>query len=107
MRSKRGWIIPILLIFAWPRYVQCQQTGQSNKVYFEGQKVVAIELVSNPKISIESLRPLMQQQPGEPYSASQVENTIAILRGTGRFSNVEVAVKPDPGGLRLTFTLEP
>jgi outer membrane protein assembly factor BamA len=51
------------------------------------------------------LRPLVQQKTGEGYSGSKVENTISALRGTGRFSKVEVEVKPDPGGLRVTFTL--
>ena len=103
----RGWIIPMLVISVWPSYSWCQQTAQSNKVSYEGQKVVAVELVANPKISVESLRSLVQQKPGEPYSGSKIENTLSALRATGRFSNVEVAVKPDQGGLRLTFTLEP
>ena len=36
-----------------------------------------------------------------------MEGTTSELRDTGRFSKVEVEVKPDPGGLRVTFTLEP
>lgn len=103
----RCWIISILVVLAGASYVQCQQAGGSNKVSYEGQKVAAVDLVANPKISVESLRPLVQQKTGEGYSGSKVENTIAALRGTGRFSKIEVEVKPDPGGLRVTFTLEP
>jgi outer membrane protein insertion porin family len=103
----RYWIISILVVLAGASYVQCQQAGESNKVSYEGQKVAAVDLVANPKISVESLRPLVQQKTGEPYSGSKVENTISALRGTGRFSKVEVEVKPDPGGLHVTFTLEP
>ena len=66
-----------------------------------------MELVANPRISVESLRSLVQQKADEPYSASKIEATISALRGTGRFSNVEVDVKPEPRGLRVTFTLEP
>jgi len=36
-----------------------------------------------------------------------VAGTVSALQGTGRFSKVEVDVKPDPGGLYVTFTLEP
>src|ERR1700726_639162 len=101
------WIIPILIGLAWPPIGVCQQLSQSNKVSYEGQNVAAVELVANPKISVESLQPLVQQQTGEPYSGSKVENTISALEGTGRFNNVEVDVKPDPAGLHVIFTLEP
>src|SRR5216684_4255581 len=103
----RSWVILILIVFGWPSYTQCRQTSQSNKVSYEGQKVAAVELVANPKISVESLRPLVQQRTGEPYSSSKVADTISALQGTGRFSKVEVDVKPDPDGLHVTFTLEP
>jgi outer membrane protein insertion porin family len=103
----RSWVILIPLAFGWPSYTQCQQTSQSNNVSYEGQKVAAVELVSNPKISVESLQPLVQQRTGEPYSSAKVADTIATLQGTGRFSKVEVDVKPEAGGLHVTFTLEP
>jgi outer membrane protein insertion porin family len=103
----RSWVILILVAFGWPSYTQCQQTSQSNKVSYEGQRVTAVELVANPKISVDSLRPLVQQQADQPYSNSKVAGTISALQGTGRFSKVEVDVKPDPGGLHVTFTLEP
>jgi outer membrane protein insertion porin family len=103
----RNWVILILIVFGRPSYTQGQQTSQSNKVSYEGQKVAAVELVANPKISVESLRPLVQQRTGEPYSSSKVADTVSALQGTGRFSKVEVDVKPDPAGLHVTFTLEP
>src|SRR5262252_9030303 len=101
------WIISILVVLAGSSYVQSQQASQSNKVSYEGQKVAAVDLVANPKISIESLRPLVQQRTGESYSSAKVEGTVAAMRETGRFTKVEVEVKPDPGGLHITFTLEP
>jgi len=103
----RSWTIVVLIVFGWPSYSPCRQTSQSSKVSYEGQKVAAVELVAHPNISVESLRPLVQQQAGEAYSNSKVAATISALQGTGRFSKVEVNVKPDPGGLHVTFTLEP
>src|SRR6266481_3524337 len=103
----RSWVILILVAFGWPSYTQCQQTSQSNKVSYEGQQVAAVDLVANPKISVESLRPLVQQPAGEPYSSSKVAETISALQGTGRFSKVEVDVKPDSDGPKVTFLLEP
>jgi outer membrane protein insertion porin family len=103
----RSCVIVILVLFGWPSFTQCQQTSQSNKVSYEGQKIATVELVANPKISISSLRPLLRQQAGEPYSSSKVADTISALQGTGRFSKVEVDVKPDSDGLHVTFILEP
>src|SRR5215472_159431 len=103
----RCWIISILVVLAGSSYVQPQQASQSNKVSYEGQKVAAVDLIAYPKISIESLRPLVQQRTGEPYSAGKVEGTVAAMRETRRFTKVELEVKPDPGGLHVTFTLEP
>jgi outer membrane protein insertion porin family len=103
----RCWIIPIFVFAAGSCYLECWQTSQSSKVSYEGQRVAAVDLVANPKISVDSLRPLVQQRTSEPYSTSKVEGTISALQATGRFSKVEVDVKPDPGGLHVTFTLEP
>ena len=103
----RCWIISIVMVLAGSSYVCSQQTGETNKVSYEGQKVAAVDLVANPKVSVESLRPLVQQRTGEPYSGAKVEASAAALRATGRLTKVEVEVKPDPGGLHLTFTLEP
>src|ERR1700740_838378 len=103
----RSWVSLIRIVCGCPSSPQCQHTSQSNKVSYEGQKVAAVELVANPKISVESLRPLVQQPADEPYLASKVASTISALQGTGRFSKVEVDVKPDPGGLHVTFMLEP
>src|SRR5215472_9479217 len=103
----RCWIISILVVLVGFSYAQSQQTGQSSKVSYEGQTVAAVDLIANPKISIKSLQPLVQQKTGEPYSSGKVEGTVSALRQTGHFTKVEVAVKPDPGGLHVTFTLEP
>lgn len=103
----RCWIISMLVVLAGATYVQCQQASESSKVSYEGQRVAAVDLVADPKVTVESLQPLVQQKTGEGYSGSKVESTISALRGTGRFSKVEVEVKPDPGGLHVTFTLEP
>src|SRR5437899_11880549 len=102
----RSWVILKLVGSGWPSCTGWQQTSESNEVSYEGQKVAAVELVANPKISVESLRPSVQQRAAEPYSSSKVADTISALQGTGRFSKIEVDVRPDPGGLQVTFALE-
>src|SRR6266853_649996 len=100
----RWWALLIFVALAGSLHLECQQ---SSKVSYDGERVAAVELVANPKISVDSLRPLVQQKPEDVYSTPKVEATISALKQTGRFNKVEVDVKPDPGGLRVTFTLEP
>src|SRR5215469_5344150 len=104
----RCWIISILVVLAGSSHVQCQQqVSASNKVSYDGQTVAAVDLIASPKISIESLQPLVQQKTGEAYSSAKVNRSVSALRETGRFTKVAVEVKPDSGGLHVTFTLEP
>jgi outer membrane protein assembly factor BamA len=102
-----SWSIPVLVFFACHSWTEWRQTGQNEKSSYEGQNVAAVELVANPKVSVESARPLLLQKSGEPYSSSKVEGTISALRTTGRFSKVDLDVRPDHDGLHVTFTLEP
>ena len=103
----RWWVLSIFVASAGLSHVECQQVTQSSKVSYDGQQVAAVDLVANPRVSVDALRPLVQQKAGETYSTSKVGSTISALKGTGKFSKVELDVKPDPGGLHLTFTLEP
>src|SRR5581483_9487872 len=80
---------------------------QSSKVSYDGQKVASVDLVGNPKMNVDEFRPLVQQKAGEPYSTQKVDATITALKQTGRFSDIQLKVTPDPAGLHLTFTLEP
>ena len=100
----RWWALPIFVALAGSSHLECQQ---SSKVSYDGQRVAAVDLVVDPKISVDSLRSLVQQKADAAYSTARVEGTISALKQTGRFSKVEVDVTPGPGGLRVTFTMEP
>jgi outer membrane protein assembly factor BamA len=97
----------VMIVVGTPSYLQSQETDQGSKVSYEGQHVAAVDLITHPKVSVESLWPLVQQHTEEPYSGAKIAGTISALQGTGRLTKVEVEVKPDPGGLHVTFTLEP
>jgi len=101
----RSWVMLILAGFGWPAHARCQQTRDQGA--YEGQRVASVEIVANPKISVESLQPLVQQRAGEAYVSSKVDGTISALKATGRFNKVEASVKPDPGGLQVIFVVEP
>ncbi len=84
----------------------CAQTP-SEQVSYEGQMVGAVELVADPRINLDAFRGLVEQKAGEPYSNQKVQASISALQKTERFNKVEVKVKPDPGGLQVSFVLEP
>lgn len=94
--------ILVALLGSHPVFAQ-----QSSKVSYDGHKVASVQLVANPKFSVEEYKPLVQQKPGAPYSSQKVQATIDALKKTGRFSDVQLKVTPGPEGLHLVVTLEP
>jgi len=44
-------------------YIHSQQA--SDKVSYEGQTVAVVDLVANPRISVDSLRPVIELRTGE------------------------------------------
>jgi outer membrane protein insertion porin family len=80
---------------------------QGPQPVYDGQSVVAIDLIGNPHRDLEPYRQLVVQKAGEPYSQEKVQSSIAALEHTGQFPKVQVTVVPDASGLRLNFLLEP
>ena len=74
---------------------------------YEGSNVSAVDLVAQPLIDVAAFQPLVAQKAGSPYSAAQIQKTIAALQATGKFRKVETDVRPEAEGLRVTFLLEP
>src|SRR5215469_11860733 len=74
---------------------------------YEGQKVTSVELAGRPNLDAEQLLPLLVQQPNQPFSQAKVDQSIAALKRTGRFDDVELAVLPEADGVRVLFVLQP
>jgi outer membrane protein assembly factor BamA len=94
-----------LLLFAFAAWAQVATLGPQS--VYEGQSVVAVDLIANPHRDVEPLRPLLVQKEHQPYSQANVEASIAALEQKGGFPKVSVNVLPEPDGLRLNFLLEP
>jgi outer membrane protein assembly factor BamA len=98
--------VPFFLLFSaaasW-----AQLSAQGPQVAYEGQTVSAVDLIANPHRDVGSLRYLVAQKAGQPYSEVNVQASIAALEKSGGFQKVEVKVIPDTLGLRLNFILEP
>ncbi len=77
------------------------------QVSYEGEKVALVDLVARPTVDVETLRPLVLQKAGEPYSTGKIQDTVAALQRTGLFSKIDIEVALDAAGLRVTFVLQP
>ncbi len=84
-----------------------QLAPQGPQAAYEGQSVSAVSLIANPHRDLESLRSVLTQKAGEPYSQEKVEESAAALQQKGGFEKVQVNVVPEIQGLRLNFVLEP
>ncbi|HEY4781826.1 MAG TPA: POTRA domain-containing protein, partial [Chthoniobacterales bacterium] len=101
MRSS-GLFLLLFVATAW-----AQLTPLGPQAVYEGQTVVAVDLIANPHRDVEPLRPLVSQKEGQPYSQANIEASVRALEQKGGFPKVNVNVLPEPSGLRLNFLLEP
>lgn len=98
----------ILLLFALPYFSAAGVSAQSAASgLYEGLEVSTINLVAQPSVNVEAFRPVVVQKAGAPYSAADIQKSIAALDATGKFTKVNVEVSPETQGLRVTFLLEP
>lgn len=74
---------------------------------FVGQTVSSIELGGRPDLNDEELSPLFVQRAGEPFDAGKVEQTVAAIKATGKFNDVQLSVIPDIEGVRVMLILQP
>lgn len=74
---------------------------------YEGQNVTSVELAGRPDLNPASLERLLAQRAGQPFSIAKVNQSIAALKGTGKFQDVQLQVRPEPGGVRVLLVLEP
>jgi outer membrane protein insertion porin family len=102
---RAGLIVAFLVSISCSTVSRCAQ--QAPPQLYEGLKVSSVDLVARPMMNVEVFRPLVAQKAETPYSAAEIQKTVAALQETGQFSRVEVEVKPEAEGLRVTFIMEP
>ena len=89
---------------------QTPHTSQQTKEVlpsYEGQNVSSVELAGQPELNTETLQPLLAQKANQPFSQAKVDESIAALKRTGRFHDVQIQIRPEPAGVRVLFVLEP
>lgn len=74
---------------------------------YEGQNVTSVELAGRPDLNQAEYAHLLAQRPNTPFSIAKVNQSIAALKSTGKFQEVQLEVRPEPGGVRVLLVLEP
>ena len=74
---------------------------------YEGQTVSSVELAGQPDLNPSQFTSLMEQKPGQPFSAEAVEHTAAALQARGKFKEVRIVAEPEANGVRVIYVLEP
>ncbi len=74
---------------------------------FEGRTVNKVEIAVQPSEDLDSLRGLIKQEQGKPFSIDAIKASVAALRQTGKFKTVQVSIQFTLDGLRVLFLLPP
>jgi outer membrane protein assembly factor BamA len=74
---------------------------------YGGQNVSAIEIAGRPDLSTDQFLPLFAQRVRQPFSKTKVDETIAALKKTGKFQDIQLRVSPDANGVHVLLILQP
>ncbi len=74
---------------------------------YVGQKVSSIELAGRPDLDERELLPLLVQQAGQPFDGDKIKQTVAALKATGKFQDVQLSIIPDIEGVRVLLIVQP
>jgi outer membrane protein assembly factor BamA len=74
---------------------------------YEGQNVSSVELAGRPDLDTSKYISMLSQREGQPFSQARVNQTIAALKTTGQFNDVQLQVLPEANGIRVLFVLQP
>jgi outer membrane protein assembly factor BamA len=74
---------------------------------YEGQDVSTVELAGRPDLNVAEFMRLVAQHPGEPFSATKIDESIAALKRTAQFEDIQLDLRPEQDGVRIIFILQP
>jgi len=74
---------------------------------YEGQNVSSVELAGHPEMDMGPLLPLLVQKQDEPFSQAKVDATVAALKSTHRFNDVQIQIRPEPKACVSCLCLSP
>src|SRR3989338_317348 len=90
-----------------PAQESSQGLGQELAPELENTPVLAIrhQPESPPEAALEpaALERIVTLQPGQPYSARKIRESMERLYASGRFADIQVDARREPGGVVVTF----
>src|SRR5215510_1017677 len=108
MTASRHVTCALLVIFLDVFFLNSHaQQLKPADISYEGQKVSSVERAGQPDESIRQLKHLITQPINAPYSQEKIDETIAALKETGKFKDVQLDVRPQSTGLQVLFVLQP
>lgn len=83
--------------------------GAASETYsaFEGRTVASVDVSASPTIDVDTMRPLIWQKAGQPFSSEAIQESVTALQRTKRFTEVQVSVGFTSKGLEVLFVLQP
>jgi outer membrane protein insertion porin family len=98
------FVIAILLVTC---SANAQQTQPSDYAGFNGQTVSQVEIAARAAVDLDTMRQLIKQKTGQPFSAEAVQQSVTALQQTHLFTQVQMSMVPEESGLSLIFILQP
>src|SRR5215469_13853716 len=106
VRSVATTFLVVLGVLGILVELEAQQSTPPGITY-EGQKVSSVEIAGKPDLDTRQLKSLIAQPAEAPYSQQKIDETLAALKKTGEFKDVQVDVRPEAAGLQVLFVLQP
>ena len=74
---------------------------------YVGQQVSSVQVAGRPDLDSQDLSSLFVQRAGEPFDRDKVLRTVASLKATGKFQDIQLSVVPDVSGVRVLLIVQP
>src|SRR5215471_7791244 len=81
--------------------------NETELLSYEEQLISLVELAGRPDLDTERLQQLIPIHTGERLSRERILEAVNALRSTHQFKDVEVQLRPELNGVRVTFVLQP
>jgi outer membrane protein insertion porin family len=104
------WICTLLLCaFAEPARARQLIPGTAVETYsgFEGRTVADVDISASPRMNLDTIRPLIRQKAGQPFSSAAIQQSVTALQATKRFTEIQVSIGFTSKGLEVLFVLQP
>src|SRR5215471_19171856 len=111
-RTLAGFILAVLVSAGTafsqpPPGTSDANVTETELLSYEGKRVSMVELAGRPDLDTEQFRQLIPIHSGDQFSPDRILEALDALRNTHQFKDVQLELRPDANGVRVTFILQP